>query len=257
MIAAAVAAVGLGASALESANVVGYQSQSAASKPALTGGMAFRTTGASDKTFKLNDIALSGSTYGADWIGFVNPTTSALDSSKNVTYYTPAESIADYGDASYAGWYDITDADKGDVTYPCGTAFLANFTSPNVTVTYAGEVLKGENTVNCAGKPAAFVANLYPGNITMNQVTLTGSTYGADWIGFVNATSSAVDSSRNLTYYTAAESAADYAGDTSYAGWYDITDTDKGDVVLNAGDGFLCNFTSPSVTVTFPTALAE
>ena len=154
MIAAAVAAVGLGASALESANVVGYQSQSAASKPALTGGMAFRTTGASDKTFKLNDIALSGSTYGADWIGFVNPTTSALDSSKNVTYYTPAESIADYGDASYAGWYDITDADKGDVTYPCGTAFLANFTSPNVTVTYAGEVLKGENTVNCAGKPA-------------------------------------------------------------------------------------------------------
>ena len=216
----------------------------------------FRTTGASEKTFQLSDITLTGSTYMADWIGFVDPVSSALDGSKAVTYYSAAESIADYGVADYAGWYDISEADKGSVAYPCGTAFLANFTSPNVTVTYAGEVLKGENTVNCAGKPAAFVSNLYPGDITMSQITLTGSTYMADWIGFVDATSSAVDGSRSITYYSAAESIADY-GNASYAGWYDITEADKGSVPLAAGDGFLCNFTSPSVTITFPTALAE
>ena len=251
IIGAAVFAAAFGLKAeLASANIVGFNTVDTGSSPYITGGMCFVTPGG-EGTFKLNDISLSGAAYASDWINFINPATCIVDPAQNVTYYSKAESIADGGDGSDAGWYDISDAYKGDVTYPKGTAFLANFLSQNVTVTFSGEVVRGDGTVDCTGKPYAYVANLYPANIELNEISLEGAAYASDWINFIDPATCIVDPTLNVTYYSKAESIAD-GGDGSDAGWYDIADADQGSRVIPAGSGFLCNFLSTGVKVVFP-----
>ena len=254
MIGAAVFAAAFGLKAeLASANIVGFNTVDTGNNPYVTCGMCFVTPGG-EGTFKLNDIKLTGAAYASDWINFINPLSSAVDSSKNVTFYSEAESKADGGDGSDAGWYDLSDAYKGDVAYPKGTAFLANFLSKNVVVTFSGEVLQGDSTkVDCTGKPYAYVANMYPGDLILDDITLEGGAYASDWLNFINPATSAVDSSLNVTYYSEAESKAD-GGDGTDAGWYDLNDQHKGTRNIPSGSGFLCNFLSPSVKVVFPAA---
>ena len=237
---------------IASANIVGYQQVNTGTSPYITGGMCFVTPGTG--TFALDDIQLAGSTYASDWINFINPLTSAVDPTKNATYWSKAEDDADGGDGSDIGWYDVNDNYIGDTAYPKGTAFLANFLSSGVTVTFSGEVLKAADaTVDCTGKPYAYVANLYPGDLTLDDVKLAGSTYASDWLNFVNPATSAVNPTLNVTYWSAAEDAAD-GGDGSDIGWYDVNDNYVGDRSLAAGTGFLCNLLSPAVTITFPGA---
>lgn len=240
------------ADAIESANVVGYNTLATGVYPAKTGGMCFVTSGSSDGTFRLGDLKLTGSTWGSDWLGFVNPATSILDSSKNVTYYSVAEAIADGGTADDAEWENYDEECQDDVQYPLGTAFLCNFLSTGVTITFAGQVYTGSSTINCTGKPAAFVANMYPGDLTAGDIKMVNSTWGSDWIQFINPATSIVDSSKNITYYSAAEAVAD-GGSADDAEWENYDEECKDDVEIPMGSGFLCNFLSPNVQIVFPT----
>lgn len=237
---------------ISSSNAVGFQDMNMGSNPFGTAGMCFQTCGAAGATFRLADIKLTGSTWGTDWLNFINPATSAVDSTKDVTYYSAAEAIADGGSADEAEWENFQEICQDDVTYPVGTAFLCNFASPNVQITMAGQVFTAANEVDCTGKSFAFVANLYPGDITAGDIKLEGSTWGADWLNFINPATSAVDSSRDITYYSAAEAIAD-GGTADEAEWEDFTEVCKDDVEIPMGSGFLCNFASPGVKVIFPT----
>ena len=137
MFAAAAMAAGLVmADAVESQNVVGYNVQNSGTSLYLTGGMCFVTSGSSSGTFRLGDLKLAGSTWGSDWLNFVNPTTSAVDPTKNVTYWSEAEAIADGGTADDAEWEDIDENCKDDVSIPMGTGFLCNFMSSAVQVVF-------------------------------------------------------------------------------------------------------------------------
>lgn len=250
---AATVAAAMAGFAVES-QIVGYGTGNNKGNNAPTWGNSFVSMTATTKgNFRLGDLKLSDSLWGSDWIGFINPSTSVMDSSKNVTYYSEAEAIADGGTAEDAEWEDINENCMDDVEYPFGTAFLCNFSSPNVTMTYAGEV----NTdpllavVDCTGKSAPFVSNIYPGDITFGQIKMTGSLWGSDWAGFVNPATSVVDSSRNITYYSEAEAIAD-GGTAEDAEWEDINENCKDDVPLKMGEGFLGNFSSPNVQVIFP-----
>ena len=235
---------------IESQNLVGYSTLATGNNPAMSGGMMFVTCGSGDGTFRLGDIKMTGSTWGTDWLGFVDPVTSIIDPTKNVTYYSAAEAIADGGSADDAEWEDINENSKDDVTYPLGTAFLCNFVSTCITITFAGEV-SSQSVVDCAGKPAAFVSNIYPGDITAGDIKLENSTWGSDWVQFIDPATSAVDPTRNITYYSAAEAIAD-GGSADDAEWEDINENSKDDVVIPMGTGFLCNFVSPSVRIVFP-----
>ena len=136
MIGAAVFAAAFGLKAeLASANIVGFNTVDTGNNPAVSAGMCFVTPGG-EGTFKLDDISLSGAAYASDWIGFINPVTSAIDSSKNVTYYSVAESIADGSDGSDAGWYDAYDRDQGSRVIPAGSGFLCNFLSTGVKIVF-------------------------------------------------------------------------------------------------------------------------
>lgn len=211
---------------------------------------------ASDKgNFRLGDLKLSGSTWGTDWINFIDPTTSIIDMSKNVTYYSEAEALADGGTVEDAEWEDNNENCKDDVEYPFGTGFLCNFSSQGVTLTYSGEVNVDPlyATIDCSGKFAPFISNIYPGDLTFGQIKMTGSIWGTDWINFVDPTTSVVDMSRNITYYSEAEAIAD-GGTADDAEWEDNSENCKDDVPLKMGEGFLGNFSSKGVKIIFPVA---
>ena len=252
------AAAAISAFAIESANVVGYKTTNSGTSLYLTGGMCFVTCGSTDGTFRLGDMKLEGSTWGSDWIQFINPLTSAVDSTKNATYYSAAEAIADGGTADEAEWENIDEDCLDDVTYPIGTAFLTSFASTGVTITYSGEVNLNAaySTIDCTGKPYAYVANPYPGDLTAGDIKLVNSTWGTDWIQFINPATSAVDSTKNITYYSAAEAIAD-GGSADDAEWEDIDENCKDDTSILMGSGFLCSFGSANVQILFPTYTAE
>ena len=143
---------------------------------------------------------------------------------------------------------------KDDVTYPIGTAFLCNFLNSGITITFSGEVNinAGYSTINCAGKPYALVANPYPGNLTAGDIKLVGSVWGSDWLNFIDPSTSIVDPTKDITYYSAAEAIAD-GGTADDAEWEDNDENCKDDVEIPMGTGFLCNFMSPNVQIIFPT----
>ena len=250
---AASVALGLFAKSIPTSNTVGFNNLSTGNKPYMTGGMCFVTCGATDGTFRLGDIKLEGSTFGSDWLNFIDPTTSIFDPLKNVTYYSVAEAIADGAGADAAEWEDINENSKDDVTYPIGTAFLCNFLNSNIKITFSGEVnaKAAYSTIDCTGKPYAFVANPYPGDLTAGDIKLVGSTFGSDWLNFIDPATSIVDPLKNITYYSEAEAIADGAG-ADAAEWEDINENSKDDVEIPMGSGFLCNFMSPNVQIMFP-----
>ena len=248
MIAAAVAAVGLGASALESANVVGYSTLATGANPNMTGTMNFKTVGGSTSEAFLNDFELPSCSYGEDWIQFINPATGAVDPTRNATFY-------DSDDDDRGWWGQDSNGDElpfDDVAYPNGTAFLCGFNSSGLTFKFSGEVAKGELTFACGANPNCYIGNMYPGDIEADDMELPGCSYGEDWIQFINPATGAVDPTLNLTFYDSDDDdrgwwGQDSNGDEEYRGTYPIL----------ANTGFLCGFTSSGLTFSFGTALAE
>ena len=254
MFAAAVAA-GLAAfgDGIESANTVGYQVLTTGNSPYKTYGMCFVTCGVADGTFCLGDIKMEGSTWGSDWLNFIDPTTSIFDPLKAVTYYSAAEAISDGGTAADAEWEDINENCKDDVSYPIGTAFLCNFMNSNIEISFSGEVNANAtySTIDCTGKPYSLVVSPYPGDLTAGDIKLVGSVWGSDWLNFIDPATSIVDPLRSITYYSEAEAIAD-GGTAADAEWEDINENCKDDVEIPMGTGFLCNFMSQNVQILFP-----
>lgn len=248
------AATALGTfAAVETSNIVGYKTTNSGQNLYLTGGMCFVTCGSTDGTFRLGDLKMEGSTWGTDWLQFINPATSVVDSSKNATYYSEAEAIADGGTADDAEWENYDEECLDDVTYPIGTAFLTSFGSTDVTITYSGEINLNAvySTINCTGKPYAYVANPYPGDLTAGDIKLVNSVWGTDWLQFINPATSVVDSKKNITYYSEAEAIAD-GGTADDAEWENYDEECKDDTPIPMGSGFLCSFGSPNVQILFP-----
>ena len=200
---------------------------------------------------------MSGSTWGSDWLAFLDPDTSIMDGSKSVTYYSEAEAIVDGGTAEDAEWENYDEECKDDVEYPFGTAVLCSFLSTDVTFTYAGQVNQdAEYSTIDLNKPYPFVCNIYPGDLTFGQIKMEGSTWGSDWVVFLDPETSVMDGSRSITYYSEAEAIVD-GGTAEDAEWENYDEECKDDVPLRRGEGFLCSFLSPNVKIIFPTFKAE
>ena len=232
---------------MKSHYVVGYASNNAGDYLHKTWGSCFVSLNASQPgMFRLGDIKLTGSTWGDDWICFLDPATSIQDMSKNVTYYSAEEA----GDPDLAEWEDGDEKCKDDVEYPFGTGFICNFLSKGVTMTYAGQVNADSaySTIDCTGKPNATICNMYPADLTFGQIKLENSVWGDDWVCFLDPASSVQDMSRNITYYSEAE-----AGNPDLAEWEDGEEHPMDHIPLKMGEAFICNFLSSNVKVIFPT----
>ena len=219
MIAAAVAAVGLGASALESANVVGYNTDTITATKFNMMAVPFESTDGDG--FKLNQCLTGVNLVGAelsdnaDKIQIWDATTGAYE---NWFYY-------DVGD-EWTGWWDEGTGlslfeDVYPAGLPAGSAFwyksVATATA-NGTATYSGQVPEAA-TVDFEILRGKFnmVADAYPVALKLddaNQVLWTGATGAelsdnADKIQIWDATTGAYE---NWFYYD--------VGD-EWTGWWD------------------------------------
>lgn len=240
------------ADGIVSSSIVGYATQGNNSKAHPTMAVAFANVDGSTTTLK--DIKVTGMTYQDDFIQFVDPSTSVVDTSKIYSYYFEEEGSADNG----WYWFDIqnplNERFADDDPIPQATAFLATFNPSHVvTFTYSGQVVKGpvviDTKVDGEYVGHMFIANPYPTAIKLKDIEVTGMTYQDDCIQFVDPNSSTVDTSRIYSYYFDEVGSADN-------GWYwfDIQNplderfADEDEIPM--GDGFICTV-NPSHQVRF------
>ena len=87
-----------------------------------------------DGTFKLSDIKLDGGNCSEDIVQVLESTKASV----SATYvYVSAAQALEFGDASYQGWYNFEmDTSKNDVDVNVGDAFLGNFLTKSVKITF-------------------------------------------------------------------------------------------------------------------------
>ena len=224
MFAAAVAAAG-GLMAIESANVVGYNTDTITAKKFNMVSVPFE--GTDGKGFKLNqclsgvDLVGTDSPYTADQVQLWDATTGTYD---NWYYYEAGD--------EWTGWWDAITATKlfEDVYpdgLPSGSAFWyksAASATKNGALTVSGQVFDGAS-VDFEILPGKFnmVANAYPVTLKLNDATQvdwknshgTDSPYTADQIQIWDPTTGTYD---NWYYYN--------VGD-EWTGWWDAITATK------------------------------
>ena len=85
-----------------------------------------------------------------------------------------------------------------------------------------------------------------PGMFRLGDIKLKGCAWGTDWLCFLDPTTSIQDPSKDVTYYSEEE-----AGNPDDAEWEDIDENCKDDVEYPFGTGFICNFASTGITMTY------
>ena len=230
------------------ANVDALDSQTGAFANYYAGGPCFSGVGTSGASYKLGDIKMNGGGAVEDFIQFLDDT---------ATTYMMATYVTKEEDEDLEGWWDITEEDIGvvslaDETFAAGTAYLCSFsTGGDISFTYAGEVCNGTKTITVpAGTNYPFLCNPLPVDVTLGQITMSGSAAVEDFFQFLDDTATTY---KMVTYVTAEE-------DEDLCGWWDITEGDVGelpadDIVLAPGQGMLGSFTGNEVVITFPSVL--
>ena len=230
---------------LESANTVGYATQSAGANGYPTLGAMFVTPGTT--SFKLSNITAKNASYREDKIQYLDPALAKIDPNKVYTWYEDEEAPEDNGWYFYAPGTDNDEEYAEDEEFPAGTAFLGNFNPANgVELVYAGEVMKGDITIDtkdASGNylPYMYIVNPLPKRIQLSEITAIGASYREDKIQTLDPAVAKIDASKVYTWYEDSEAPEDN-------GWYYYapgTDNDEeyaGDEWIEIGGGFLCNF---------------
>ena len=207
---------------------------------------------------KLSDIKAEGMDPFGDMIQFLS-----TDSAKTylMATYIDAAVAEEFGDPALEGWWDVNapgEISYNDIAFDAGTAFLCAFTSGNtVKFTYAGQVTKGERTVDVpAGTTYPFLCNLQPVNLKLADIKANGMDPFGDMIQFLST-----DAAKTYLMATFIDaSVAQEFGDTALEGWWDVNapgEVSYNAVDLSAGAAFLGNFTSGNaVTFVFPDVTA-
>ena len=234
---------------ITSSNIVGYSNQDKSGKQFVSLGSCFMNIG-NDGQFKLSAITLDGGDAASDNIQVLESTKAAVSAAY---CYISAAQAADFGDASYQGWWNLDmDTRMDDVSFPAGSAFLGNFGTKTVKPTFAGQVLDGSVELDCTGKQFVMFANPLPRDMKLGELVANGGDAASDNIQVLESTKAA--GSAAYCYISAAQ-AADF-GDASYQGWWNLDmDTRMDDVVVKPGEAFLANFGTKSVKLTFPQAI--
>ena len=240
------------ADGIVSSSIVGYATQATDSKAYQTSGSMFVSVGGDGTTWKLGDLKMvidgkDGGAYQENMIQFIEPTSSVIDRDKIYTYYgTEDDAVAGEDD----GWYTFPDDDYvNDQTFVAGTAFLCNFKPKyNASLTYAGQVLTGDVTIDTVVDGTAraymYIVNPIPTQITLGDIKMVingkdGGAYQENMIQFIDPSTSVIDRDKIYTYYGTEDDAVEGEDD----GWYTFPDDDYvNNTPVAVGAGFLCNF---------------
>ena len=254
LIFAAAAVAGMGAFALESANVVGYNE---AIFPRTGFNIWTGQFGAMNKTLAemtLADIVPNATfEWGSDELQLLNDV-AGTDS----TYYYAAPELAAENDME-AGWWLIVDGEPtevaNDVLVPFGASVAFNIASSGAGVISNGEVQKGSPAVACTVTGFNWIGNATPSDDFKLGDFVPNANYewGTDELQIMNE-SAGTDS----TYYYAAPELA--AENDMEAGWWLIVDGEPTEVAneipLAAGQGFALVAVNGGIEINMPEVLA-
>ena len=150
---------------------------------------------------------------------------------------------------AFKGWWDFYDLGGTRLdTYPISFSqgFLCNFESgEDITITYAGEVLPGEVTIDLTDTLSPVLANFLPVDLKLKHLKVEGMDPMLDSIQFLSP-----DDAGTLVSATYVEAPPAFKG---WWDFYDLGGTRLDEEDLPAGLALLCNFTGYSpVKITFP-----
>ena len=242
LIFAAAAVAGMGAFALESANVVGYGEVEAAAGSSMKTPIFEKVA---DEGYDLSAIEV----VGGEGIGDVCAQTISAEGDWDGEYYYLTED----GAGVATGWYkDATGeeaVEPGEVILPRGGAFFLNSDYNDLTLKVAGQVVKGDFVINFA-VGCGQVGNGLPVAADLTTVTVDGG----EGIGDVCAQTISAEGEWDGEYYYLTEDGAGV--DT---GWYkDATGEEpviEGDVVLDPGTSVFLNSDYNDLTLTIPAVI--
>ena len=276
MIAAAASIAAVSAfAAVESPNIVGYQSKELNEKANSFVVQTLLPCGVTKENVTLADFlpkdGASGWDYYSDFLATLK-TNGNLD--KKYGYLSPYWADK-YYEAEDVGWYDYSvlaedpdtiEAEKKNSTkIPFGTGFLVSSSAAGNTLTFSGEVLQDEIAIPLNEKANTFVGNVTPVAVRLNQMTPTNGASGWDYYSDFLAT---LKTNGNLDkkYGYLSPYWADKYYEAEDVGWYDYSvlaedpDTIEAEkvpdtVVINSGDAFLVSVSNGGVELIVPSPL--
>jgi len=250
----------VGAFAVESANIVGYQNQDLTGQVAPSIGATFAGVGAD--TFKLGDITVSGFYYDKEVLQVLS--TANASTIAQYTYVTEEMDEEDFdGDGAAVGWWikgqeGEDGGSANDISFSPGQGFLGNFGKKEVSLTYSGQVIEGSTELDFTGMVSPFVANFLPKDIKLGDVAVEGFYYDKEVLQVLDTATAST--SVQYTYVTEEMDEEDFDGDGAAVGWWFKGEEGEDDGSANneiwpAGTAMLGNFGKKSVKMTFPSAL--
>ena len=253
LIFAAAAVAGMGAFALESANVVGYS----ATDYTTTGFKAyvgqFGGTDKQDAEMTLGDIKPNAVfEWGSDELQLLT-TQGATDS---VYYYAAPELAAE--NEMEAGWWLVDFGEPvevaNDVIVPFGSSVVLNIGTIGAGMVSSGEVKKGSPAIAVTQTGFNCLGNATPADCTLGDIVPNENLmWGDDELQTL-----AADGSTQAVYYYAAPELA--AENEMEAGWWLVDFGEPVEVAnslpIAAGEGFLLNCASSGVELNMPQVLA-
>ena len=219
----------VGAFAVESANVVGYQT-----KDTVTGfNFVIPTFAAISGTgINIQDIKISNAT---DWSDSIQVLDEGGSTVATYFYATAAQSgfAAD-------GWISEDFTSLADVTFAAGQSLLID-TANAAVITFSGQVSTSDTVVETV-PGFNFIGNNTPNAIDIQDITIVGATDWSDSIQVLDEGGSTV-----ATYFYATAAQSGFAAD----GWISEDFTSLADVDLEPGLGILVD-TAGIATITIP-----
>lgn len=244
----AAAVAGMGAFALESANVVGYADTALRSGNIAVGSQFVPVTG---EVIDLCDIIPTG--YGEDYEGGSIYVQSLDASGKMVA----GSKYFWYDDEDGTGWFDGNDelVVRGQVTYKPGEGLWVKANAESESLQTSGQVAKGGFIDVALRAGNKLVSNPTPVAIPFNDDNSDGkfiapSGYGADYEGGsiyvqkLNASGKMVEGSKYFWY-----------DDEDGTAWFDGNDDEVEGAVLNPGEAIWVKANSTAEKFSIPTAL--
>ncbi len=278
---AAVAAAAGSLMAIESANVVGYNTYQTSTLRQPSFGACFIPVGGGS-SYKLGELKPADFDPDNDVIALINPTTLGTDAqyvylSKEIADAAAIDEGGAAGDYDeLIGWWDYLigvgeDGAKADnVSINVGQAFLGLFESGNdIGFLSCGEAPAVSTSISTGGLKQPFFASYIPKTIKLGQIVADDFDPDNDVIAVINPTTLGTDAQYVYMSKEIADAAAidegGAAGDyDELIGWWDYSigvgeDGAKADNVnVTPGAAFLGLFESGNdITFNFPSSLAE
>jgi len=243
------------ATAVESANIVGYLKTEATGKffssgPTFVECLSFLDT-VNTPQWRLGDVKAENFNVYQDFISNLNPVSGAADL---VAVYADEATAISWGDIAYVGWWDKATFDislDGEM-FDVSEGFLCNFANP-VVLTYAGEVVTRPMTIDFTGLKFPLIANFVPKDgMKLGDLKVENFNVYQDFVSTLDPLTGNAD----IVAVYADEATAISWGDIAYVGWWDKAtfDVPLDNTPLPAGAVLMGNFNS-NVKFLFPSPL--